>query len=165
VFGGVKSALLFGDFDGVRVCGGLVTMAGVGVKISGEDEPLAVAGKGEVGFDAGVFAVVVIRHIDEAFGLQDADVDEWSLIAEGTAADRGRVESVDPLAVTGWIEAHASAAGRGHAAGTAAITGEKFAVGGDVVGEGPVARMENEFISPGGVAVLVKVKAGAALIG
>lgn len=65
-----------------------MTMAGVGVKISGEDEPLAVAGEGDVGFDAGVFAVVVIRHIDEAFGLQDADVDEWSLIAEGTTADR-----------------------------------------------------------------------------
>ena len=84
----------------------------------------------------------MIRHIDEAFGLQDADVDEWSLIAEGTTADRGRVEGVDPLAVTGWIEAHAIAAARGHAAGTATIAGEKITVRGDVVVHGPFFAFE-----------------------
>jgi hypothetical protein len=78
--------------------------------IAREKDVLFVGAEADVGFGA----VVVVGHVDEVFGLEDAGLPEGGLVEGALGGEHVWVEELDPFAV-----------GRlGYLAGIAAVAGE-----------------------------------------
>ena len=87
--------------------------------IAGEEDVLFVGAEADVGFGA----VVVVGHVDEMFGLEDAGLPKGGLVECALCvANCLRVKKFDPFAV-----------GRlGYLAGVAAVAGEEIEIQGKV---------------------------------
>ncbi len=132
----------WGDLDGVGVRLGFFAAARIAIEIAAEDNPPSVGREREVRLDASVFAVVMTSHVDEAFSLKRADVDEIFFVAVRASAHHRGAEKVNPLAVAWWVEEFTIAGASGDAAWAAAVAGEQLAIAGDVVVYGPFLARE-----------------------
>ena len=110
----------FGDFDAEDVTGA--------EHVAGEEDVFFVGGEADVGFGA----VVVVGHVDEVLGFEDAGLAEVGAV-EGAFALRDHlgVEELDPFAVGGL----------GYLAGVAAVAGEEVEVLGEVEVNGPLVAL------------------------
>src|ERR1039458_2438854 len=93
--------------------------------VAGEDHPFVVRREAHVG----LFVVVVVRHVDQMFGVEYAGLPEVRRVhSVGIAADHLRTEELYPCAIAGgW-----SLAGEG------AVAGEEREVLGDVDVDGAI---------------------------
>src|SRR5260370_5436660 len=123
------------DFDAEDVAGA--------EHVAGEEDEGLVGREADVG----LLAIVVVGHVDETLGLEDAGLPEAGFV-EGAVAggEHVRVEELDPFAVGGF----------GDLAGIAAVAGEEIEIFGEIEMNRPLVALHVE----GGTLAGLQVVAG-----